>query len=286
MCRNLTTKSLACVLLFSLMYFVTSPVLAASSAEKDPYGDLRIKEQSFIAYLRIPEGQGPFPVIILSPGKGGLESYYHEWSIRFLDWGFASIGLDHYTPRGYGYKAPKGIPSTSNNLKISQSDIVATLKIIKENPALDTSRITTAGWSAGTGFVLSALLDKKYKKKARITEPFKSAVLFYPYSYACNKSAKLPGGKMNVPLILLIGTEDKGLTVCWAKKVKRIKSKDHTLVMKVYEGAYHAFDGNIPAFKVSKPVCRPPNNLCFKYDEATLKKSINDLKTFLNKYSR
>ena len=50
-----------------------------------------------------PDGDGPFPVIILSHGRGGPNVSYHDMAALMVKQAYAAIVLDHYSVRGdYG----------------------------------------------------------------------------------------------------------------------------------------------------------------------------------------
>ncbi len=53
------------------------------------------------ARLTMPEGDGPFPAIVLLHGCGGMvHSREQYWDKRLAEWGFASLRVDSFTPRG------------------------------------------------------------------------------------------------------------------------------------------------------------------------------------------
>ena len=52
-----------------------------------------------------PNGEGPFPVIVLSHGRGGPSITYHKKAEGMARNGRAAVVLDHYSSRGeYGAK--------------------------------------------------------------------------------------------------------------------------------------------------------------------------------------
>jgi dienelactone hydrolase len=57
--------------------------------------------------LSVPEGNGPFPAVAMLCGCGGLRDsndakQQRAWAERLLGWGYASLRLDSFGPRGYG----------------------------------------------------------------------------------------------------------------------------------------------------------------------------------------
>ena len=64
----------------------------------------------FTAEFNAPSGKGPFPVVIISHGSGGLTPLQTRWAEYFNSLGYATISMDHYGPRGWskGQRPPKG----------------------------------------------------------------------------------------------------------------------------------------------------------------------------------
>ena len=54
--------------------------------------------------LRIPEGEGPFPLVILSHGFGGSHAGSEDWAKRFAELGMASFALD-FCGGGFGSRS-------------------------------------------------------------------------------------------------------------------------------------------------------------------------------------
>jgi len=51
--------------------------------------------------LTKPDGEGPFPAIVLLHGCGGMKSSYpHNWDKRLAEWGYVSLQVDSLSPRG------------------------------------------------------------------------------------------------------------------------------------------------------------------------------------------
>ena len=71
-----------------------------------------------------PSGNGPFPVIILSHGRGGPHSSYHKIAETMVRQGHATILLDHYSARGeYGFSFQK-FPNVTEGKRWGEEDIL------------------------------------------------------------------------------------------------------------------------------------------------------------------
>ena len=89
--------------------------------------DISSDKESYNPHLSLPEGSGHFPVIVLSHGAGGLKGSIYEWGKKFAAWGFATIVLDHYAPRGF---SSENRMSTQDSFEYRRGDLISILKII------------------------------------------------------------------------------------------------------------------------------------------------------------
>ncbi|MEE2956312.1 MAG: alpha/beta hydrolase [Pseudomonadota bacterium] len=243
--------------------------------------DISSDKESYTAHLTLPEGSGPFPVVVLSHGRGGAKGFYYNWGKQMTEWGFAAIAMDHYTPRGHGRRLTHGIMSTSESFDVRRDDLISILKVIKDDKRLDNTKVTLAGWSRGAGFVGHGILDQETREEAEFEHPIKAAVLIYPQNEIFFKNFD---EKFNLPVILLTGNEDYIWEHGWEASWKNYKNQNHPLVLKLYEGATHTFDN--PYFR--KKRCREASlgPHCKLYDEGSHKQSIEDLEAFLTKYAQ
>src|SRR5215831_1968174 len=49
--------------------------------------------------LLVPEGVGPFPVVVLAHGCSGRTMVDRTWAIVLRDWGYATFAIDSFTGR-------------------------------------------------------------------------------------------------------------------------------------------------------------------------------------------
>ena len=51
--------------------------------------------------LNKPDGEGPFPAIVLLHGCGGIQPKRdHRWAERLSGWGYVTLQVDSFWPRG------------------------------------------------------------------------------------------------------------------------------------------------------------------------------------------
>ena len=218
--------------------------------------------------LTKPEGNGPFPAIVLLHGWCGHEfgkPRSELWSSRLVDWGYATLQLDSFSPRNISNECSDKTEMFLLSLaRVKDSydakDFLAELQFIDRN------RIALLGWSHGGWTALYALL-KQIKPQNKET-PFKAGIAFYPY---CD----MPLYNLNAPLLILIGESYDWTQAKWCTEMMPPEQSDLEIILKIYPGAYHDFDweGMDAIYEGHRLL----------YDPVAAKEAINQVKSFLAK---
>lgn len=179
--------------------------------------------------LKKPDGEGPFPAVVLLHGCGGIQPKRdHRWAERLREWGYVTLQADSFGPRGLSSVCDYSSWDAFDILRKRVNDAYDARAYLAGLPFVDRDRIAVMGWSHGGMTVLQAL----YKKKVR---PFRAAVAFYP---SCGKTLT----DLNAPLLILIGEADD-----WTPSGHCVSSMPpekgaYDVLLKVYPGALHGFD--------------------------------------------
>jgi dienelactone hydrolase len=54
--------------------------------------------------LTKPQGDGPFPAVVLMHGCTGIGKHQEDWAARFASWGYVALQVDSLGPRGLADK--------------------------------------------------------------------------------------------------------------------------------------------------------------------------------------
>ena len=174
---------------------------------------------------------------------------------------------------------------TNDNWQVDKATKEKILKEVKKNNLFDNSRITLAGQSRGGDFVLEGVLNEDARNRAGLNHPIKTGVLFYPSGRICFGSFEIK--PIQRPLIVLYGSEDPGLSICWKNLLPKLKHPNHPQVVKIYEGAHHAFDSdNFFGRCTEINVKGVKYDYCVRGDKGVFHQSVADLKAFLNIYAK
>jgi dienelactone hydrolase len=232
--------------------------------------DARPSPQPLPAQLTLPPGAGPFPVVILLHGCGGLGNgaEMQHWVERVTGWGYAALVMDSLTPRGVSTVcAPANQPLVTAQDRAG--DVVSAALYLRGLPKIDGRRITVIGFSHGGGTVVQVT-----RKQIDHFVPglLRAAVDYYG-------PCRQPKQHGTVPLLVLAGDDDN-----WGNPAKSCTAlgtmvgPDQPFELHVYPGVVHAFDN--PAligrrFSQGHPM---------QYDEAAARDSFARVRAFLERW--
>ena len=202
------------------------------------------KGENFTSWLAKPEGDGPFPAVVLTHGCSGAEkntSHQEVWrglsghAALLNDHGYVTLIVDSFETR----RITDGCQTSSPKYNFVQiRDAHAAFDHLSALPFVDADRIGYVGQSLGGGTAMR--LAQEHWFDARILKDqgtFAALVAYYPW---CDPSW---ADALARPVLILIGSEDD-----WAPASRCIvlhslaKTGTPDLELKVYPGAYHAFD--------------------------------------------
>ncbi|MEM7425700.1 MAG: dienelactone hydrolase family protein [Pseudomonadota bacterium] len=176
--------------------------------------------------LTKPSGSGPFPVILMLPGGGGLYTPYCYAAVveRFAEWGFATVIIASTTAKDSGGKTlfEYSFVDQANHAR-------GTRAMLNEIDGIDLDRVAVWGFSRGGMAALYLAASPTTK-----TDGFKAIIAAAPH---CPSKVVMP----HAPLLLVIGGEDKSVSVeiCreYAARLMEARSFEFLLL----PGAPHVF---------------------------------------------
>jgi dienelactone hydrolase len=188
-------------------------------------------------YLRRPEGAGPFPAVVLLHGcNGSPEAIDQNWGVTVSSWGYVTLALDSFGPRGLKNTCGGGRPDDSF------ADAYRGLNYLVQQAFVDPKRVAVVGFSQGGWVTLWSAERGGIEKLSE--NKFRAAVAFYPPCGGFRPA-------MAIPTLILIGESDDWTRADACRKlasgeddlgISRQKSDGDNLQLLVYPGAYHGFD--------------------------------------------
>jgi len=182
-------------------------------------------QETVTGRLTKPEGNGPFPAVVLLHGSYGFDKNYDVWTQRLGSWGYVALQIDSMGPREKS--------SLSDPPSEKAEDFCAARQYLADLPFVDDKRIGAMAWSQRGASALVAFCTRNTALKRE--NPFKATVAFYPY---CYKSLF----RLDSPVLILIGEQDDWCPAALCKERIPSGKTHHEVILKVYPGAYHCFD--------------------------------------------
>lgn len=121
-------------------------------------------------YLRRPDGIGPFPVVVLWHGCGGLaESVDQNWAVKIASWGYVTLTIDSFGPRGIKNTCPGDLPADV------ALDAYRALNFLVRQQFVDPKRVALVGFSRGGLLSLSSVergaIESRRRKTSFVPRP-------------------------------------------------------------------------------------------------------------------
>ena len=160
--------------------------------------------------LTIPDGNGSFPVVVISHGgtQGGFLRGYQRWVDFYKNNGVATFFVDSIKPR-----ACKKINWQTGD-EFRRKDLPVVLSYLKSVPRLNVSKIIIQGHSAGSSMSLPVATGTiKPPEGVKVI----GTISLYPAVYACQAWGSK---KYAIPTKVFIGTKDIPAIKCWQQTGK------------------------------------------------------------------
>jgi dienelactone hydrolase len=271
------------IIVLSLVIFATWLVGSAASAVESVSfkGTTKIANGDFVTLtgkLIKPQGDGPFPAVVLLHGCGGILKAYDDWAEKLASWGYVALEVDSLGPRSLTSICAN---IWQVNFSVRAEDAYDAKAYLNGLPFVDSKRIGIMGWSHGGCGTLAAVSRQNYGTFAAFAgtnlEPpkrnglFKAAVAFYPFCIGQLEDS-------NAPLLVLIGEQDTWCPALLCQMKMPSGKTSNEVALKIYPEAYHGFD------MVGVDVVVGKHRVA--YNPAAFSDSIGQVKEFLAKYMK
>ena len=177
-----------------------------------------------------PDNAGPHRAVVMLHGCGGLNNKHKRWAQLFAAWGYASLRIDSFSPRGIDE-----ICTDIRQAVPRAADINGAIAYLKTLNGIDTSEIVIVGWSHGASVTLQALAMPS-TLRPDLLESVAGGVAIYPY---CHRGSQA----FAEPLLVLIGSADEWTPAGLCESmVERLPASSEPVDLVIYEGATHSYD--------------------------------------------
>jgi dienelactone hydrolase len=242
------------VLLPSALAFEVAPKEIAARTELYQIQTLTLSDQQFLkgdigdkpviisGQLRIAQGSGRLPAIVLQHGSSGYAANIDVWSRELNELGISTFALDAFTGRGLTEVNTNQALLGRLNLIL---DIYRALDVLASHPRVDPGRIALMGFSRGGQATLYASLKRFHQLWNKSGVEFAAYIPFYP---DCMTTFISDTEVVDRPIRIFGGTLDdyNPISVCKAY-VERLRAAGRDVDLTEYPSASHAFDNPLGA---------------------------------------
>ena len=187
---------------------------------------------SMRGYLAQPDGDGPFPALLVMHENRGLNPYIEDVARRAAVAGFLALAPDGLAPVG-GYPGNdddgRALQRSLDPAKLDQ-DMINSARFLKAH-ALSTGKLGATGFCWGGGMANRLAVE--------LGEDLAAAVPFYGAAPASDDVKKIKAAM----LMIYAGTDPR-INSMWPEYESALKKAKVAYEMQMFEGTLHGFHNN------------------------------------------
>jgi dienelactone hydrolase len=207
-------------------------------------GDSNTPNATVSGELRIAQGQGRLPVVVLVHGSGGMIANVDAWANAFNAMGVSTFAVDSFTGRGIDRMVDDQSQLGRLNMII---DVYRALGILAKHPRVDSNRIALMGFSRGGQTTLYSSLKRFQRMWNQTGVEFAAYISFYG---DCTRTYISDTDTADRPIRMFHGTGDDYVRVAPCRSyLQRLRQAGRDAQLTEYPNAPHVFDnplGTVP----------------------------------------
>jgi len=187
-----------------------------------------------------PDGDGPFPTVVMLHGCGGVRRKDIQWAEAFRQQGYAALVVDSLSGRGFLTREDRRRICLGLDLwgSTRAGDLRASLTYVRGLPFVDAGRIAVVGWSHGAW----AALDFLASASPEMVLGLRAVIAFYPYCGLVSR-ARWRGFAVDVPVLMLLAEADSIVSTGDCVRLAEGQAeRGRPVTSKVYREVGHIFD--------------------------------------------
>ena len=199
----------------------------------------RQKTQQVKGLLKLPKGNGPFPLVLGVAGSLDWSEHHLEYLEMYRSMGIATFEVQSFSSRNVTSTVGSQTEVTTAMMIL---DAYRAFEILADDPRIDKDRVAITGWSLGGGV---ALFSGWLPLVEKITDKVKFAAhlsiyppcIVEPEDLRCTDS----------PMHIMIGALDDWVPAAACEElVPKIKNSGTNIGLTVYPDSHHSFDKDSP----------------------------------------
>ena len=187
--------------------------------------------------LRIAQGIGRLPAVVLMHGSGGISPTMEAWTHQLNSQGISTFVIDGFSGRGLTSVGQDQARLGRLNFIL---DMFGALEILAKHPRVDPDRIALMGFSRGGQGALYASLTRFHEMWNKSGAQFAAYIAFYP---DCATTYANDTDVVDRPIRVFHGTPDDYNPVATCKAyVARLEAEKRDVTLTEYPDSQHGFD--------------------------------------------
>lgn len=205
------------------------------------------------ADITVPQGNGPFPAVVLMHGCGGWQPAVRYTMNAYAEFlaakGFVVLDLDSFGPRYLGGgKVCEDVDRQVDALDYRTHDAADALRYLQAQPFVDPANVFLMGQSNGGSVAINVAKGDGPHRNAGGNGGYAGVVAYYPWCGSFERRSV----RLVAPLLVLAGAEDDWTP---ARECEGVRSSGAKLQFVVYPQAAHSFDLEMmPGYYLGKRV--------------------------------
>jgi dienelactone hydrolase len=207
--------------------------------------------------IRMPQGEGPFPVVVMFHGCGGIRPFTDDMAEIAAGAGAVAIEVDSYAPRRISRMAALTTVCTGTRFRGREraGDLYAALNWVRRQPWADKNRIVAAGWSHGSWTIMDALAMESGDEMRRATnlddlpreplEGLSATLLVYPYMGAASLAGRRDWRMAPRSIAILAGRDHIVGVRVPRLAIERQRARGAPIEVVMFPTATHAFEDGL-----------------------------------------
>ena len=189
--------------------------------------------------LKLPKGEGPFPLIIGVAGSLDWGEHHLEYLDMYRSMGIATFELQSFSSRGIKSTVGSQVNVTTAMMVL---DAYKALETLTEHPMINKEKVAITGWSLGGGVALFSGWEPLFRKiNPKIK--FAAHLSIYPPCIAQPENLKFT----DAPMHILIGELDNWVPAKACEElVPKMQKVGVNINLTVYPESHHSFDRDTP----------------------------------------
>jgi dienelactone hydrolase len=250
-------KQLMTILFAGIVIGLAEPAMAAEALSRDiaarveaiPIQTLTISDEQFLkgdasgkpatiaGVLRVAQGSGRLPVVILVAGSGGFNANTDVWDRQFESMGISTFAMDSFAGRGI---VSTVVDQSQLGRLTMIVDLYRSLAVLAAHPRVDPNRIAVMGFSRGGQATLYASLKRFHKLWNPVGVDPAAYIALYP---PCITTYVGDTEVSDHPIRIFHGISDDYVEIAPCRAYfERLKRTAKDIQMIEYPDTWHAYD--------------------------------------------